>query len=104
MDVRLAGQIDCWPSKTQMASILRAAELNINIGTYSIRVVECQHFVLQEYGGDLGDPVFDADADSLPQMLSDSAKVSNALTAAKLRHRFDLYGDENELVGYFHYN
>ena len=102
MDVRLAGQIDGWPSKSEMASILCAAGLNLHIGTYSIRITDCQHFAIQEYGADLGDPVFDADADSLSQMLADAAKVSGAMIAANLRHRFELYGDDNELVGYFH--
>jgi hypothetical protein len=103
MDVRLAGQIDCWPSQSEMATILCAAGLNIHVGTYSIRITDCQHFEIQEYGCDLGNPVFDADADSLPQMLEDAAKVSGALNAANLRHRFELYGEDNELVGYFHH-
>ena len=62
-----------------------------------------EHFVLQEYGGDFGDPSFDADAESLTVMLNDARRVSSALTAAEVRHRFELYKDGNELVGYLHH-
>ncbi len=79
MDVRLAGQIDGWPSKSEMATLLSTAGLNIRVGTYSIRITDCQHFAIQEYGGVLGDPVFDADADSLLRMLADTSKVSTRI-------------------------
>ncbi|NES82316.1 MAG: hypothetical protein F6K10_13440 [Moorea sp. SIO2B7] len=102
-DVRLAGQIDGWPNKNKMAALLRAAGLEVTVGTYSISINDCEHFVLQEYGGDLGDPCFDADAESLDVMLYDARRVSAALAAANIRHRFELYSDDNELVGYLHH-
>jgi len=104
IDIRLAGQIDSWPTKSAMASLLRAAGLNVTVGTYSIRIDDCEHFVLQEYGGDLGDPCFDADADTLAVMLHDSRRVSVALATANVRHRFELYDGKDELVGYLHHD
>lgn len=59
---------------------------------------------MQEYGGDFGAPCFDADADTLARMLDDSRRVSAALTAEDIRHRFELYNDGDELVGYLHHN
>lgn len=52
-----------------MAEILREAGLRIYVGRYSIRVEDCSHFVFQEYGGDLGDPVIDAAAESAEDLL-----------------------------------
>ena len=102
-DIRLAGQIDGWPTKDEMASILRGAGLTVTVGRYSVRINDCEHFVLQEYGGDLGAPCFDADADTLAVMLHDSRRVSDALAAANLRHRLELYNQNDELVGYVHH-
>ena len=87
-----------------MASLLRAAGLNVTVGMYSIRINNCEHFVMQEYGGDFGAPYFDADADKLSKMLDDSRRVSVALTAEDIRHRFELYDGGEELVGYLHHN
>lgn len=101
--VRLDGQLEAWPSKTEMARLLREAGFSVVVGRYSIRLQDCEHFALQEYGGDLGEPQFDADARSLARMLDDAGRVSRALAAADLRHRFELYDDRDELVGYLHH-
>lgn len=102
--VYLAGQLENWPTKSKMASILRAEGLTVNVGNYSIRIEDCEHFVIQEYGGDLGDPQFDADASSLELMLNDAGRVSAALTSADIRHSFEFYDDQDQLVGYLHHN
>ena len=49
----LAGQLAEWPTKEDMTTILRDAGLTVQVGIYSIRVLDCSHFVFQEYGGDL---------------------------------------------------
>ncbi len=53
MGADLSGELAIWPTKEQMAAILRDSGLNIYVGRYSVRVEDCSHFVFQEYGGDL---------------------------------------------------
>jgi len=101
--VRIAGQLSQWPSKAEMAHILQSFGLEVSVGTYSIRIKDCDHFVFREYGGDLGDPSIDADAETLERMLVDAGRVSQALAAADLRHRFEIYDDADETVGYLHH-
>lgn len=101
---QLAGQLADWPSKARMAQILRDAGLRIVVGRFSIRVEDCSHFVFQEYGGDLGIPAIDADADTPEAMLHDGKLVSDALSKARIRHRFEIYDHEDNLVGYLHYD
>jgi hypothetical protein len=86
-----------------MARLLASAGFSVVVAQYSIRLDDCEHFVLQEYGGDLGEPHIDADAKTLERMLEDGGRVSNALAAANLRHRFELYDESGELVGYLHH-
>jgi len=101
--IRLYGQIDDWPSKAEMARLLKSAGLSVYVGRYSIRLQDCEHFVFQEYGGDLGDPTIDVDASSLEIMLDDCGRVSAALASADIRHRFELHNDFDEIVGYLHH-
>lgn len=103
MAAHIAGQLAVWPTKNQMATILRNAGLRVQVGRYSIRVEDCSHFVFQEYGGDLGEPSIDADADTVVEMIRDGQQVSDALTSARLKHRFEIYDDCDALVGYLHY-
>jgi hypothetical protein len=103
-DVHIAGELASWPSKSGLARILRAAGLQVTVARYSIRVESCDDFKFQEYGGDLGAPEIDAGADSLEKMLRDGGIVSRALADAGIRHRFEIYNDDNELVGYLHHD
>ncbi|MCA9073459.1 MAG: hypothetical protein KDA93_00395 [Planctomycetaceae bacterium] len=99
----LAGELAEWPSIHQMTKLLRASGLEIVVGQYSVRVQDCDHFVFQEYGGDYWPPVIDADADTVEEMIRDAKLVSNALTNAGIRHRFEVYNSEDVLVGYIHH-
>lgn len=101
--IRMDGQIDGWPSKAEMTSLMQSAGFSVYVGRYSIRLQDCEHFVIDQYGGDLGDPQFDADASSLERMLDDGVRVSAALASADIRHRFELYNECDELVGYLHH-
>ena len=103
MDTRLYGTLEGWPSKSEMASLLKSAGLTVDEGEYSIRLKDCEHFVIQEYGGDLGDPQIDAAASTLVRMLRDGHRISATLASADIRHRFELYNDAGELVGYLHH-
>ncbi len=100
----IAGELSEWPSKLRLASLLRSAGLRVQVGNYSIRVLDCSHFSIEHYGGDLGDPQVEADADSLAELMHDAKLVSDALAVAQIRHRFEIYGADDVLVGYLHYD
>jgi len=94
----LYGDVD-WPKpKERMAEILRAGGLDVYVGQYSVRVNDCSYFVFQEYGGDLGDPCITADAETVDEMITDAKKISAALAAAGIRHSFEIYDHEGDLV------
>ncbi len=101
--VRLQGQLEKWPNKAEMARMLEATGFSVYVGRYSIRLQDCEHFVIQEYGDDLGEPQFDADASTLENMIEVGGRVSAALAARDIRHRFELYNDNDEQVGYMHH-
>ena len=103
MSAHIAGQLAAWPTKDRMAAILRDAGLRVYVGRYSIRVEDCSHFVFQEYGGDLGDPCVDADADTAEELMGEARLVSDALARAGIRHRFGIYDDNGDLCGYLHH-
>ena len=102
-DAHIAGELAAWPTKEQLAAVLREAGLRVRVGRYSVRVEDCAHFVFQHYGGDLGQPSVDADADTSEELLRDAGLVSEALAHAGLVHRFELYGEGGALVGYLHH-
>jgi len=101
--VHLAADLQDWPDKERMAELLRRAGLRVTVGRYSVRVEDCSHFVFQQYGGDLGPPVVDADSESLDEMLRDAGLVSRALAGAGVPHRLEVYNGSNKLVGYLHF-
>jgi len=103
MSTHIAGEIASWPTKDRLAALLRASGLRVQAGRYSLRVQDCSHFVFQEYGGDLGDPTIDADADTVEDMMREGRLVSDALARAGIRHRFEIYDEHDELVGYLHH-
>ena len=102
-DVFMSGELDSWPSKSEMAKLLRDADFSVNVGTYSIRLDDCEHFVFQEYGGDICSPTVDADGSTLDAMLHDGNRVSAALASYGLRHRFEIYNSDGDMVGYIHH-
>jgi hypothetical protein len=99
----LAGELAIWPPMDTMAVLLRSAGLAITLGRYSICVEGHSRFIFQQYGGDLSDPVIDADAETLTELLATARLVSEALAHAGVVHRFELYDDARELAGYLHH-
>lgn len=99
----ISGELDQWPSKSAMADLLRGAGFSLEVGTFSIRLNDCEHFVFQEYGGDIGHPTIDADGSSLEAMLNDGHRVSAALASSGIRHRFTIYNSAGDMVGYIHH-
>jgi hypothetical protein len=103
MSAHLAGQLATWPTKERLTAILGAAGLQVNVGRYSVRVEACSHFVFQEYGGDLGDPVIDADADTVEDLMREAGLVSEALGRVGVKHRFEIYDNNDNMAGYLHH-
>jgi hypothetical protein len=104
MSVHIAGELAVWPTKDRMAAILRDAGLRVQVGRYSVRVPDCANFVFQQFGGDLGDPMVDADAETVEDIMREARLVSEALACAGVRHRFEIYDDRNALSGYLHHD
>jgi hypothetical protein len=100
----LSGELREWPSKEQLAAILRAAGLNVIVGRYSLRLPGMSHFVFQQYGGDLGDPQIEADADTPELLAHEAGFVSRALADADIVHRFEIYREgDGDPVYYLHH-
>jgi hypothetical protein len=102
MSATLAGECSPWPAKPQLVALLRAAGLSASDDRYSVRVENRGRFVFQQYGGDM-EPRIDADAETVEAMMADGALVSKALSLARVRHRFEVYGPDSVLAGYFHH-
>ena len=103
LSASIAGQLASWPPKERLAAMLREGGLRVRVGRYSLRVEDCSHFVFSQYGGDLGEPQIEADADSAEELLADAQRVSIALAHAGLIHRFELYDAQEALIGYLHH-
>jgi hypothetical protein len=100
---RIAGEVD-WQPEWRMADILRAAGLRVDVGKYSIRIEDCEHFVFQEYGGDICEPCVDADSESVDRLIREAEVVSRALAKGDVRHRFEVIDDNDLEVAYFHHD
>ena len=99
----ISGNLKDWPSKQVMARLLKEAGFRLYVGRYSIRIEDFDNFTFQEYGGDLGDPSIEADSDDLNTLIDQARLVSDVLSRAKLVHRFEVYGQSDDLAAYFHY-
>lgn len=73
------------------------------IGRYSIRFEDLADFSFQEYGGDLGCPMIEADADTPEELYRNAERVSKILAAARLPHRFEIYTDGEKPLYYLHH-
>ena len=100
----LAGELSCWPSQAALAEILRAAGLDLDIGRYAIEIRACENFSFQHFGGDRGMPCIVAEAETAERMIRDAQRVSRALAAASIRHRFEIYDGHDTLVAYVHHD
>ncbi|WP_284378826.1 hypothetical protein [Litoribrevibacter albus] len=100
----LSGEIENWPCKDEMCRILETANLSLNVGEYAIRIKGFDHFVFREFGGDMNSPCITAETESADELIRQSHIVSQALSAAGLKHRFEVYDGNDELVAYHHFN
>jgi|TARA_B110000902_G_scaffold255140_1_gene320077 hypothetical protein len=100
----MVGRLSPWPSKEELADLLNSNGLDISIGKYSIRIKNFSHFVFQQYGGDLGEPDIDADAESAAEMIDSAEIVSRILANANIKHRFEIYDHKDALACYLHHS
>lgn len=100
----ISGELSTWPSKEELAQALIAAGLRVYVGRYSVRVEDCESFSFEQYGGDISEPCIAADAETTEVMIKDGQLVSDALVAAGIRHRFEVYDGNNNLAAYLHHN
>ena len=102
-DCTICGECDPWPTKEGMASLLNASGIQANFGAYSVRLLECCGITFECYGGDLGNPQIQAHPASAEELINAANRVSRALSAAGVRHRFEIYNATEKLVGYVHH-
>jgi hypothetical protein len=100
----LNGECKPWPTKDELTAIFRNAGLAVTAGRYAVRVIDCEHFSFEHYGGDVGDPVISADAETPERMIADGQHVSAALIKAGVRHRFEVYDSNDNLIAYLHHD
>jgi hypothetical protein len=100
----LSGELSTWPSKEELAQALIDAGLRVYVGRYSVRVEDCESFSFEQYGGDISEPCIAADAETTEGMIKDGQRVSDALVAAGIKHRFEVYDGNSNLAAYFHHN
>jgi len=92
----LYGELAAWPDMERMVAILQAAGLHPRVGKFSIRIEDLPHFTLQEYGGDLGAPRIEADAEDVETLTVEAKRLSEIFADAGLVHRFEIYEDGGE--------
>ncbi|HEX5371857.1 MAG TPA: hypothetical protein VFW84_03910, partial [Aquabacterium sp.] len=68
----MSGQLFKWPEKEALAATLASAGLNVQVGRYSVRVKDCEHFSFEHYGKDSSAPEISADAETTEQMIRDA--------------------------------
>jgi len=102
----LNGECSPWPSKERLAAALRDAGLEIYVGPNSVQIRGSPDFSFsfEHYGGDICVPMIAADADSADAMVRGGRLVSAALTAAGIRHSFEVYDWTGKPVAYLHHN
>lgn len=100
----LAAQISKWPSKSNLANIFRADGYAVTEGSFSVRLIDFDHFVFRELGGDLGSGCVTADHSSTEELVAFCGRVSKTLGNAGVRHRFEVYSSDDELTAYMHHD
>lgn len=102
-DAILSAEISGWPSKSDLANMLRADGYSVVEGKYSIRLEDFSHFVFQELGEPAGAGCISADDASVEALIACSSRVSKTLAKAGIRHRFEVYDGDEVLAAYFHH-
>ena len=99
-----AGELDPWPSKPALAAIFRADGYQLHEGRYSIRLEDFQHFEFRELGGNLGPGTITAENPSAEALTAFARRVSATLAHAGIKHRFEIYSPDDDLIAYLHHD
>jgi len=99
----LAGEIDNWPSKAQLAELLQSSGFSIEEGQHSILLNDFDHFVFRDLGADICRPNISADHVSATELAAFARRVSVAFAEQGIRHRFEIYDRYEALVDYIHH-
>jgi len=88
----ISGELETWPSKSKLAKILTNSGLEVYVGNYSIRVLDCECWSFESVESNAA--AINADTDTIERAIEDVRLVSNALAGANIRHRFEVWGDD----------
>lgn len=88
------GQVHFSGSPDELSRVMASQGLKAESGRFAVRIRDCSHFVLQFAEAASYD--LDADADSEQEMLRDAELVSQRLSAASVRHEFEVCGPDKE--------
>lgn len=102
-DATLTGTCDPWPSKAELLNAIQASGFRVVSTEFSIRVSGSGSIVFRHLVGDVCPPAIDGDASTTTELFRDAAVVSSALAAAGIRHRLEIYDDEQNCAGCFHH-
>jgi hypothetical protein len=105
---QLAGEIHTGLNRKALAARLVAAGFRAEVreschyeGGRYVRVYEAADFTLERVAS--GEYLARGDAESAELMSEAAARVSDALTGLGIRHRFEVYDGQSELVHYLHH-
>lgn len=99
----LYGELDPWPTRLELMRTLAAAGIKCSEGRYAIRLVDLEHFNFEHYGGDICEPHIEAEGSTPERLYTDALRVSTALAAADIRHRFELHNSAEREYAYLHH-
>ena len=102
----LEGQLDPWPPPRELARVLEAGGLRVEVGEYAVDLPDFAHFRFEHYGSDVREPVASAGAKDVDALLRDATRVSAVLAAAGIAHAFEIYADEGDedMAAYVHHD
>ena len=96
------GELQPWPTKERLATVLREAGFDVYVGRYSVRIEGIRSSIsFEHYGGDISAPTLAADAEHVEDLCHDAARLSAALSAARQAHLFEVYDGNDQLAACF---
>jgi hypothetical protein len=100
----LAGEFDPWPTREEMARVLAAGGLRVDVGAYWVRLLDFERFAFEHYDEDLGDPVVVGNAGDVTALVEAAKRISAVLAASDIVHRLEVHRDDDgDLVAYLHH-
>ncbi|MGR3648094.1 MAG: NYN domain-containing protein [Shimia sp.] len=98
-----AAELDPWPSKAALKAVLEAGGHPVVEGPHSLRVSDAPRFAFQDLEGPAA-PSIEAHGDETKALVVTCRDISNTLSAANIRHRFEVYSYNDALAAYLHHD